>query len=195
MKPLAPTLTLQSSKRENPFSPPTQCFKFFNLQFRLQLGSKKSTRFFAKNSMHLWFEYPRFFVYNLMLVELNTFGFVIETQNGIIKPCVFVVRTKVCILKLPNSIFHHDDGKSSLHFFSSNMISKQQKNTTIFIFALTFVLKMACTKMDKNDFSPFFFSFNIYFLLFTFSVSCPMSLLFYYNNLQFMFFIFRFQKW
>jgi hypothetical protein len=32
-------------------------------------------------------------------------------------------------------------------------------------------------------------------LLFTFSVSCPMSLLFYYNNLQFMFFIFRFQKW
>jgi len=164
MKPLAPTLTLQSSKKKNPFSPPTQCLKFFNLQFRLQLGSKKSMRFFAKNSMHLWFEYPRFFVCNPMLVELNIFGFVIETQNGIIKPHVFVVRTKVCILKSLNSNFHRDDGKS-LHFFSLSATSKQQKNTTIFIFALTFLLKMACTKMDKSDFSPFSFSFNLYFLL------------------------------
>jgi len=130
-----------------------------------------------------------------MLVELNTFGFVIETQNGIIKPCVFVVRTKVCILKLPNSNFHHDDAKSLLHFFFLNATSKQQKNTTIFIFALTFLLKMACTKMDQNDFSLFFFffSFNLYFLLSILSVSCPMFFLFYYN-LQFMFFIFRFQK-
>jgi hypothetical protein len=128
-----------------------------------------------------------------MLVELNTFSFVIETQNGIIKPCVFVVRTKVCILKLPNSNFHHDDAKSLLHFFSLNATSKQQKNTTIFIFALTFLLKMACTKMDKNDFSFFFFQFNLYFLLYILSVSCPMFLLFYYN-LRFMFFIFRFQK-
>jgi hypothetical protein len=71
--------------------------------------------------------------------------------------------------------------------------SKQQKNTSIFIFALTFLLKMACTKMDKSDFSSLFFSFNLYFLLSTLSVSCPMSLFFYYN-LQFMFFIFRFQK-
>jgi hypothetical protein len=99
-----------------------------------------------------------------MLVELNIFGFVIETQNGIIKPHVFVVRTKVCILKSLNSNFHRDDGKS-LHFFSLSATSKQQKNTTIFIFALTFLLKMACTKMDKSDFSPFSFSFNLYFLL------------------------------
>jgi len=167
MKPLAPTLTLQSSKKKNPFPPPSQCLKFFNLQLRLQLGSKKSTRVFAKNSMHLWFEYPRFFVCNPMLVELNTFKFVIETQNGIIKPFVFVVRTRVCSLKSPNSNFHHDDGKSSLHFFSLNTTSKQQKNTIIFIFALTFLLKMACKKVDKNDFSFFFphSTFTFCFLL------------------------------
>jgi len=123
-----------------------------------------------------------------MLVELNTFKFVIETQNGIIKPFVFVVRTRVCSLKSPNSNFHHDDGKSSLHFFSLNAPSKQQKSTIIFIFALTFLLKMACKKVDKNDFSFFFSSFNLYFLLSTLSVSCPMFLLFYYN-LQFIFFI------
>ncbi len=145
------------------------------------------TKFFAKNSMHLWFEYPRLFICNPMLVELNTFKFMIETHNGIIEPCVFVVRTKVCNLKLMNSNFHHDDVKSLLHSFSLKTTSKQQKDITIFIFSLTFLLKMACKKMDKGVFFLFFFSFNVYFLLSTLNVSCFMFLLFYYN-LQFMFF-------
>jgi len=59
---------------------------------------------------------------------------VIETQNGIIKRRVFVVRTRVCSLKSPNSNFHHDDGKSSLHFFSLNAPSKQQKKHYHFYF-------------------------------------------------------------
>ncbi len=134
MKPLAPTLTLQSLKRKNPFPPPTQCLKSFNLQFHLQLGSQKLTKFFAKNSMHLWFEYPRLFICNPMVVELNTFKFTIETRNGMIEPCVFVVRTKVCNLKLLNSNFHHDDVKSLHHFFSLKTTSKQQKDITILFF-------------------------------------------------------------
>jgi hypothetical protein len=49
--------------------------------------------------------------------------------------------------------------------------SKQQKNTSIFIFALTCLLKMACTKMDKSDLSPFLF-FVIQPLLFAFYFKC-----------------------
>ncbi len=107
-----------------------------------------------------------------MLVELNTFKFTIETHNGIIEPCLFVVRTKVCNLKLLNSNFHHDDVKSLLHFFSLKTTSKQQKDITIF-FSLTFLLKMACKKMDKGDF--FLFFFLIQRLLFAFDFKCLLS--------------------
>jgi hypothetical protein len=146
--------------------------------------------FFAKNLKHLWFKYPRFFVCNMILMEQNTFSFLIETHNGIRKPCVFVVRIKVCNLQLLNSNFHHDDGESLLQSSSLNLTSKWQEDVATFVYTLTRLLKMVCMDMDKGDVLVFFSLIQP--LLFVIYVQCFMSSAIT-CNLCFMFF--EFQKW
>jgi hypothetical protein len=112
-----------------------------------------------------------------MLVELNTFGFVIETYNGIMEPHDFVVRTRVRGLKSPNSNFHCDDEKSSLHSFSLNATSKRQKDTTIFFFAQKW------TKLIFSFFliQPLFFAFYFKCLISCFfSSTTTYNLCFYF---------------